>query len=805
MDHSDKKSFGEINLKNLLKKVYDRKFYFAASLFLCLALAYTYTKIATPIYEVSTSLLIDQSGGSRLGDSKYVDGGVGSIETEKNLYNEMAILKSYSLIEQAVKELDFTVSYFSGSTLSKKEHYGYFPFEVEVKKNASQLYGGDFEIELLKGENFRLLIKAKKFSVSNPENNTVREVKTPLNFTKIGTFGEEIVHEYFTFIIKKSSYKINLADFKDQRLFFKLNSISGLANTYFEKLKVNQVDIQASILTLNVSGSAPEKEIKFLSALSNVFINRKILERDEIAAGKERFIRDQLQGIADSLARAEKKLENFKRGASAVDLTRSASNALDQLQKLESDRGQISLNIKYYQSLLNYINNNSGIDQMVAPSVAGINDPLLSENLVELKRLHNEKTRLEFYKGAKSYDLVLIGEQITNTTNALKENINNLISSADLQLRDRNQRIAQFESTISQLPVNEKRLLNHQRESTLYGNMYNYLNQELAKTGIARAEDITDTKVIDKPRQLGEGPVAPQKMLIMLLAAIIGFLIPLTGIIFSNGSLENIQEASQIEQCSNIPLLTQVGTFNNTLSTLANYKSDWDKEETFRNLGATLQYMVPDQENNVIGITSAIQSEGKTFCALNLAVNYAKAGKKTLLIDLNFRNPVLARGLNTQDVQDLKTYLIDDTFPVEKIAQQHQYVPNLNYIVTKSPESNPHQFLSNNRLDTLIAALKYEYDYIVIDTPAIGLVSDYLLVAKHTDINLFITRKGASKVAHLNDLERVILKGNMKNPFIIFNGTSQKMNLAKNYVATEETIADKIPMRWLKSFRKSVS
>jgi tyrosine-protein kinase Etk/Wzc len=806
MDKTKTKNFGEINLKKLFKQIYDRKFSFAASLFLCLALAYGYVKIAAPTYEISSSVLIDASGKNRqLGESRYVDGGVGAIESDKNLYNEMAILKSFSLIEQALKDVNFEVSYFSKSVLVYKEHYGYFPLEVVVLSDKPQIFDEKFQVELLGGDKFKLSIDTEKFNVSNPENNTTHEVENHLDFSKTYSFDQEINHDYFNFKIKKPSYKVNAIDFEGKDLFFQINSLSGLTNHYQNLLKVSQVDIQASILNLNVTGPSAAKEIDFMNALLNAFINRKLFEREEIAAGKENFIRDQLESISDSLSRASQKLENFKQGASAVDLTRSAANALDQLQTLETDRGQIALNIKYYQSVLQYINDNSAIDKIVAPSMVGINDPILNDNLVELKRLHSEKTRLEFYKGAKSYDLVLIAEQIANTTNSVKENIQNLISAADLQLKDRNQRIARLESTINQLPVNEKNLLNFERENTLYGNMYNYLNQELAKTEIARADDISDTKVLDKPRQVGDGPVAPQKLLIMVLAFIIGFLIPLVGIIFSDNSLESIQQITQIEQYSNIPVLTQVGTFNNSLSTLANYKSDLEKEETFRNLSANLQYMVPDQENNVISITSVLQGEGKTFCALNLAVNYARAGKKTLLLDLNFRNPVLARGLDIQDTVDLKAYIADATYSVEKVTQQHQHIPNLYYIFTKTPESNPHQYLSNSRLQTLITALKYEYDYIIIDTPAVGLVSDYLLIARHTDINLFIARRGVARISHLDELERLIQKGQMKNSFIVFNGSSKKANPAKHYAVTGEAQAKGRLLKWPLGFRKSVS
>ncbi len=805
MDPSKTRHIGEINIKHLVTKIFDRKWYFLASILTCLVLGYLYTKIAAPQYEVSTSLLLDPSGQNRqLGESRYVEGGVGLIETEKNLYNEIAILKSYSLIELALRNLPFGVSYHSTKGFQTRECYGYFPLEVEMDKDSAQLYGARFEVILEEMGMFQLKVKADEFSVSNPATETVREMKETFNFNKKYKFGEAISHPYFHFTINPPAYEVNAADFDNQRLFFQLHSLGELANDYHERLKVEQVDIQASIMTLNIVGQAPDKEVAFLNSLSKAFINRELDERNEIAASKEAFIREQLEGISDSLAIAERDLQQFKQGTSAVDLNRTTTNTLDQIQRLETDKGQLALNVKYYRSLLQYMNDAEAIDKIVSPSVAGINDPLLSQNLLDLKRLHSEKTRLEFYKGSKSYDLVLIDEQLQNTRNALKETIQNLINAESLKLKDRNQRIAQLEATISQLPVNEQRLVNYERDNTLYGNLYNYLNQELAKTAIARAEDITDTKVIDKPRQVGDGPVAPQKLLIMALALIIGCLIPLIGIIFADQSLENIHSAQQIEAYSQIPLLHQIGSFDAPLSTLANYKPEWVRDETFRSLSANLRFLLPDEEQNVIGWTSFGQGEGKTFGALHLAANYARAGKATLILDLNFRTPQIFKGINLNDKTDLKTYLLDPSVSVEQITYAHKHLPNLHYIPTKQAEKNPHLILSSNRFKNLLKALKYEYDYIIIDGPALGLVADYLLIAEYIDINIFVVRKGQIKLKQLEELQDLANKGQMKNPFIVFNDAGKKYNPTPSYSMEQQPEEAKKLINW-PIFKRSVS
>ena len=476
------KTFSEVNLKVFLGKIFDHKLLFLISVPICLALAYFYGKVAAPTYEIHTSLLIETSGQARsLGESKYVEGGVGLIGTEKNLYNEIGILKSYDLVDRTLKQLDFEVSYFSGDWYNKREHYQYFPFEVEIKEGTAQLYGHPFLVEILSEKEYRLSIEAKEYVISNPVSQQFNEIKRPLGFSGTFAFGEEVVHDYFSFIISFPDYPVALEEFAEKPLTFALNRHDDLVNSYKENLDVEQFDIQASILNLRTKGPVLKKEEIFLTKLSENFINGKFLERSEIAASKENFIRSQLLSVSDSLAIAERRLASFKRGAQAVDLTRSGSNSLDQLQRLETEKGQMELNIKYYKSLLNYIDEADGIEKIVGPSVAGINDPLLNENLMELKRLNSEKTRLQYFKGKKSYDIQIIDEQLVNTTKALKENLRSLIRSSNMGLTAKSDRIAKLEKNMKLLPGNEKQLLNYQRKSNLYENLYNYLSQELAK------------------------------------------------------------------------------------------------------------------------------------------------------------------------------------------------------------------------------------------------------------------------------------------------------------------------------------
>jgi len=772
---TDGNTFSEINLKALIEKAFERKLLFAGSLAVCIALAFLYIKLATPIYKINASLLIDPSGENRmLGKNKFGEGGVDLIGTEKNLYNEIGILTSYSLIERTLQDLDFDVSYYSGKWYKMVENYGNFAFEVELADSSAQLHGLPFYVEMLSEDEYRLSLKGSEFYVSDPKTGTEHEVKQEIEFSDTFSFGEPVIQDYFHFTVRKPACKVNPEDFDGMDLSFTINSMEALTNSFKRRLAVAKTDIKSDILQLEIQGPLVEKEKAFLAKLCENFINSKFLERDEIASSKESFIRNQLASISDSLSRAERRLASFKRSTNAVNLTKTASNSLDQLQTLESERGQIELNIKYYYTLLKYLDSGNEIEKIIAPSIAGIADPLLNHNLLELKKLNTQKTRLKFYKGAKSYDLEVIDKQIKNTANALKENLRNLVQASRLTFRDKDQRIASLERKMSQLPSNEKKLLDYQRKSNLYENLFNYLSQELAKAGIAKAEDLSDTKILDPPRMVGHGPISPLKMVVLILALVFGFLLPLLWIGFSESFGKTIDGINQLESLSAIPVAARIGHLKKVNGSPINYSSHRQVEESFRDLGANLQFLVSNPEKNIIGLTSTISGEGKTFCAANLGIGLAAAGKRVLMIDLDFRTPSLLKDVEDELGKGLSDYLQEEAIRAEEIIHPHPELPNLHFISTRNKEENPHKLLSSQRLKTLLMALRLHYDYVILDSAAVGLVSDYLLVSKLIDIHLFVLRRKVSRLSFLADIEHLKEMGNLENTFLIFNDVKSR-------------------------------
>ena len=763
----------EINLKSFFKKVYNNKWFFIGSICGSVAIAFMYILLATPKYEVSTSILIDPSGSNRvLGDSKYVDGGVGLIEMEKNLYNEIGIIKSFSLISQTVRDLGFDISYYGRHYFRTKEHYGYHPFEVTLSKTEAQLLNVPFEIEILENERYRLTIEASKFKVTNPSNGSSHEVNNNLDYSQIFSFGEVVRHDYFNFTLKKPDYKVNPSDFSDIDLSFVIHDLKDVANDYLSKIEVDNIDIQASIFKIVSSGTVVDKEVDFLNKLTENYVQNKLVSRNKIATTKETFIKNQLSVITDSLLKVELNLEAFKKNENAVNLGATAINTLDLTQGLQVEKAKIEMEIKYNNSLIDYVENNQNSEDFVIPNTTGINDPLINENIVELKKLHAEKARKKFYITSNNQEMSILNAQIKKSTELLLNNLHDANRSSQFALRGVRSQLSNYNGLISSLPTREKQLLGIQRQRTLYENLFNYLSQEMAKTGIARAENTSDTMILDEARMIGDGPVAPQKTLLVLLAVILGTIIPLAWmLLFAPNDI--IQNTGQILDNTDIPVIASIANYSKNKNANSDI-SAWKAKESFRDLSANLKFISPKKGCAVIGITSIMPGEGKTFCSINSGITFAESGKKTVIIDADLRSPSLVDEVNGKGLSD---YLQGDIDSLDDIIHPHEKLNNLHFVPTSLVDGDIHALLSGSKMTSLVHELKERYDYIILDTPPAGLVSDFILFSDLIDINLFVVRRKIARVAFLKDFENLTLHGKKKKSYIIFNDMIDKEHM----------------------------
>ena len=547
-----------------------------------------------------------------------------------------------------------------------------------------------------------------------------------------------------------------------------MHNLDNVASSYLNNLKVNNIDIQASIFDITTSGPLVAKETDFLKKLTENYIRNELNSRTGIASSKESFIRNQLKEVSDSLTKVEARLEMFKKEKRALNLGLTASNALGRTSSLQAEKAKIELDIKYYNSLIENVRKNQNAEDFVVPTSIGIDDPMINANLLELKTLYAERSKKKFYLTATNQEMSILNEQIKESTRLLLNNLRNAIQSLQLSLRQITGQMSSYDGIISSLPTREIELLNIERQSNLYGNLFNYLSQELAKTGIARAENTSDTRVLDEARMVGNGPVAPQKMLILILALTLGLLGPSAFIALSSPD-DTIENVNQISENSKIPVIASIAHHDPEDRSSRSELSLWNVKESFRYLSSSLNYIETKKPCAVIGITSIMPEEGKTYNAINLGITLAESGKRTIIIDADLRKPSLTRGINKIEGKGLVNYLQGNLISIDDIIYPHEDLNTLQFIPTSTVSGNVHKMLSGSQMKSLILDLRQKYDYIILDTPPVGLVSDFVLFRKMIDINLFVLRRNVAKVAFLRDLEKLVLNGQKKKSFIIFN------------------------------------
>ncbi|NND33199.1 MAG: polysaccharide biosynthesis tyrosine autokinase [Saprospiraceae bacterium] len=785
---SDLPSNPELNLKEFLKNAWAHKFLYIASILVFGALGYGYLKWAPPVYEADTSILVNTQGSGRLfTEGNFRDGGLVG-DSEKNLFNEMNILKSVGLVQSTIEDLDIQVSYHSQNIIIKREHYKDFPFRVKlIQDKPNQLVNVPIYVKMLSDASYQLTINVHDYEMMDQGTGEVGLVENPLIISREHRFDEPAQTEYYNFTIEKIFDQNASEAFIGKELFFMIHPINDLVRSFQNKLSVTQVDLQASILNITSEGEVLEKEIDFLNQLTSNYINSKISERNKVASNKVSFIDQQLSSITDSLTHAERSLELFRRNSDAVNLTQTGASALEEYQEIQNKQAQADLNLKYYKSLLKYVKDSNGINQIVAPSIVGIDDALLSDNLMELKRLSSELSRVRFLKGPKSYDVEVIQHQIENTRKSVEENLRNLINSTSITVGDYADRESRLARTIDQLPTREKKLITYQRKTKLFENLYNYLSQELAKTGIAQAEDLSDVRIINHARMLGDSAKSPNKAMIMFLSLLLGLLVPSVIVTLKGEIDESISNIKVIEKRVKIPVLAQIATDPSIRKKETIFAEHWQTKESIRDLHANIKFFLPNYYKKVIAVTSSVPGEGKSFVAANLALTMASAGNSVLLIDADFRNPSLSRHFGVDPTTNFSTYLNGWTEETKEIIHTHQKYRNLDYITTTAASTNPHRYLQNPKFEFMIIGLKDEYDHIIIDCPAVGLVSDYLLLFHLADIHLFVTRQKFSKQSYLKEIEKFKEKGNVENLYLVLNGVPGK-KLKHGYFAYDASI-----------------
>jgi len=775
--HSDKDEKIELNV------LINRYTIFWKQIALCLAffllIGFLNIRYSTKVFKSSTTILIKEDSNTSLGSENLFDG-IDLFGGKKNIKNEIGILNSFSLIKKTLKSLNFRLSYFHSGNFKSEEIYTKSPFTVELNTAKPTLIAEPYYITIISENEYLLSFECKNaqlfdFNSENYFSNKEYDFK----FSKTYQFGELVKTDFFEFVINKNDLSLFLNE-QWNSYYFKIHNYDNLTEKYQKNLKVMEIDKDASILKISLEESNPNKINDFLNQFNTLYLELGLEEKNQITSNTIFFINNQLTYISDSLSIVENELENFKQLNPKIQLSQEDYGTFFRVEKLEEEKAILELNNTYYLSLQKYLKDNNDIENIVAPSTIGINDPLLNNLITELSKLYSELQIASINSRDEHPIIRSLQKQIKSTKEKLNENIENIISSSNLSLLDINKRIASIEYEINNLPSKERVLINIQRKFNLNENIYNYLLEKRAEASITKASNVSDHKVIDQPRLESKEPIKPNRLLVLAICFILGLAIPIIVISLYFLFNDKIIDKKDIDQITSKPVIGKImlNEDGNNLININNPKSG--VAEAFRSIRTNIQYLASDKKEKVICLTSSISGEGKTFISMNLASIISITGEKTLLIGADMRKPKIFDDFNLTNDKGLSSYLSNQNTK-EEIINKTKY-SNLDLILSGPIPPNPSELLNQPKMSEFIKELKKEYKYIIIDTPPIGLVTDGLIIMEHADISMYVVRQNYTTKEMLKHFDDTIHHHKLKSISLIINGiTSDRSSYGYGY------------------------
>jgi len=759
--------------KGLLKRGIKNWYLFIISLIIAMFIAFFVYKSTKPMYKNSLVMLISQDGNSRSQRaSEFVR--FEMFDTQSSLEDELGILHSFPIINKTIHQLDLFVSYYISAGLVTKEIYKNSPFVVISDPSDSQPTDLNFGVQMLSDNRYRLTAQSTvPVAVYNLAANKVIGVLNQVDYSEEYSFGDEVSFLTYKFkILLNGNYTDN--SFADKQFFFRFNNIEQLTYLYQAVVSIERQSAQSSLVNFEIKASNAQLATDFLNVLAKVYLDQNLFKKNQIATKTIEFIDNQISKVADSLHFTADLLKDFRTQHKVMDIDFLSQNVYNQMTLLQDQRAEIVVKSKYYDYIKEYFENNKDLSDIMAPSAMGVDDTQLVSLITQLTELNQERSYYLDNKSALNPNIPDLNAKINNIKGTILENIDYIVNTSNITLVDIDNRIALLNAQISKLPTTEKELINIQRKFDINDGIYTFLLEKRSEAQIAKASNSPDYEVIDPAKLSSASQVAPKKKLVFFGAFLLGIMLPIGLIMLMSIINETVTEKRDVEKVTNTPILATIARNDHKSMVPLIDVPKSSISESFRSLRTSLQFFHKNKENSRFLVTSSASGDGKTFLSINLAIAYSYFGKKTLLIEFDLRNPKISKYLNLENSKGLSSYLVNDV-SLEDIIQ-HSKIKNLDIITSGELPPNPVELMASENTKNLMEILQSIYDYIIIDSPPIGVVTDSYLLMDYSDINVFAVRLNHTNKKLFASLIKDVQQKEIQNFGIVINDDEEQVS-----------------------------
>lgn len=706
-----------VSLRILIDKFTAHWYWFILFIVLGIAAAWLFLRYATPTYNIKAKILVqDEQKGSNIPGQEVLEQ-LQMFGAKSNVDNEVEILQSRSLMEQVVKNLQLNVSYWYDNGLNEKELFRQLPFQVRWQSLRDSLKAVWYAIEPLSETEFRIsgeelppLTAAWGTKVNLPE-------------------GIMQVDRRHAFPLHKQTYMV------------KVVSEDAAISVYQRKLNISIPNRQVSTIDLQLATAIPEKGETILNELINAYMRASVDAKNRIADSTIAFIDNRLALVSTELTGVEKNIQEFKQANQLADLSEQAKLLIastGDFSRLLTDQ-EVKLSV--VNSLEQYINDDGNSKRMVPSSIV-VQDPTFIALVQKYNNFQMERGRLLISSTDSNPVVQNIDMQLKNLRADILSNIASLKSGMETSIQELRGRSGKLDQKIQQVPAKERVFLDYSRQQAIKQELYLFLLKKREESAISKSSTLAVARIIDHAKSDAH-PYSPRTLLTYLAGLLLGVILPSVVLYIKDLLNQRVRNKQDVVAHTPVPILAEIGHTKENETVVVKNDTVTPIAEQFRAMRTNLQFILSGAQEKVILLTSSMSGEGKSFVAMNLAATLALSGKKVVLMELDLRKPKISEKLSVSNKEGFSTYVIGKT-SLESLIRPSGFHENC-WLITSGPiPPNPVELLLLDQTKQLFATLRKQFDYIVIDTAPLGLVTDAQLLGYLADATLFLVRQGVT-------------------------------------------------------------
>ncbi|WP_418509958.1 GumC family protein [Corallibacter sp.] len=739
-----------------------------------LVLAFLYLRYTNYQYAANATIKIkDNKATTKLPEISNLQN-YGLFKTDQNnVLDEVEVIKSRALITEVVKELKFNIQFFVEGRIQAHEVYENPPLNINFSTTDSILHSIDttFNIQINSAKDFYFkgITEESKFSIKS--NKKVEDEGILYDFGEsVETgFGDIII----TPVIGQYATKIG------SNIRIKISPINKIASFYKSKLQISTKET-SSIIKLTITDEVRRKAQLFLDKLIEKYNNDVVNDKQMVVKATSDFINNRLQLVSEELGKVDLTAETIQQQNKLTDLETQSSLYLQSEKENEARIVAAANQIQLVDYMQSHLQENEASNDFL-PTNIGIADNGISQVTQRHNQLVAERNRILKHSSEKNPTVVNLSNQIKELKDNLNQSLTSVKSSNEItynSLLEENNRI---NSQIYSVPKKQKQFKDIKRQQDIKESLYLYLLQKREESAVSLGVSSPNAKIVDHAYASGK-PVSPKKPIIMLAALILGLSMPIGFIYLRNLLDSKVHSITDIKKHTDIPFLGDIPKSSKRKQLIE--KVDYTpKAEAFRMVRTNIEFMLQSIEGRAktIFTTSTTSKEGKSHSSINLALSLSYSGKKVLLIETDIRVPKATNYLNVENKVGITNYIVNPKLHVSDIIQHLKNNDNLDVIPSGTIPPNPAELLMSNRVDMLFEEVRKSYDYIIVDTAAVGLVTDTLLISKHADMFVYVVRANYIEKHQLQLAQRMYSEKRLPNMAILLNCVDYKKGTGYGY------------------------